>query len=371
MDFIGCCEVDPEVPAELETAFPHVPNHGDMRTAIATMEAGELALQPDILIFTAPCQSRSRARLLTEWYNKEHPHHHLWDLQAKFIALAKPKMILIENVPPRSWGDRPTQSMYDELAKKIRDLGYSYTHKEELNCAEYGGNTSRRRYFGVGIKGDVPYTFPAPRTTYSGFRGLLDPANSVRHTYQRRLSSTESWSPVRLSAPNSSPFRSKQIGRMHPETEQEQDLANRLGMQTPKGFRVHSSKHPAPTICSYGAEKYCGPGRHTQFITDKAGIRVVRIKDAARVTGCLPRVVEQLSTIKESLAMRMAGNMAPVEPIGAILGEMAEQYEQLGLHTPVTGSLHPAATQLIKKAKEKEPTEQRRLPHHGTPLMQV
>jgi site-specific DNA-cytosine methylase len=93
MDFIGCCEVDQEVSAELETAFPHVPNHGDMRTVIAAMESGELALQPDILIFTVPCQSRSRARLLTEWYNKEHPHRHLWDLQAKFIALAKPKMI--------------------------------------------------------------------------------------------------------------------------------------------------------------------------------------------------------------------------------------------------------------------------------------
>jgi site-specific DNA-cytosine methylase len=108
----GCCEVDPEVSAELETSFPHVPNHGDMRTVIAAMESGELALQPDILIFAVPCQSRSRARLLTEWYNKEHPRHHLWALQAKFIALAKPKMVLIENVRPRSRGDKPTQSMY-------------------------------------------------------------------------------------------------------------------------------------------------------------------------------------------------------------------------------------------------------------------
>jgi hypothetical protein len=93
-------------------------------------------------------------------------------------------------------------------------------------------------------------------------------------------------------------------------------------MQNPKGFRVYSSKHPAPTICTYGAEKYCGPGRHTQFITDKAGIRVMRMEEAARVTGCLPRVVEQFSTIKESLAMRMVGNMVPVEPIGAILDEI-------------------------------------------------
>jgi hypothetical protein len=92
-------------------------------------------------------------------------------------------------------------------------------------------------------------------------------------------------------------------------------------------------------------------------------MRVLRMDEAARVTGCLPRVVEQFSTIKESLAMRMVGNMVPVEPIGAILDEMVKQYEQPGLHTPVTGSLHPAATQKKKN--------QRGLPRHGTPLMQV
>jgi len=63
---IGCCENDPEVAAELAVAYPHVPNHGDMRTVIAAMESGELELRPDIVVFTVPCQARSRARLLTE-----------------------------------------------------------------------------------------------------------------------------------------------------------------------------------------------------------------------------------------------------------------------------------------------------------------
>ena len=60
---IGCCENDPEVAAELAVAYPHVPNHGDMRTVIAAMENGELELHPDIVVFTVPCQARSRARL--------------------------------------------------------------------------------------------------------------------------------------------------------------------------------------------------------------------------------------------------------------------------------------------------------------------
>ena len=34
---IGCCEINDEISAELGAAFPHVPNHGDMRTVIAAM----------------------------------------------------------------------------------------------------------------------------------------------------------------------------------------------------------------------------------------------------------------------------------------------------------------------------------------------
>ena len=139
-------------------------------------------------------------------------------------------------------------------------MGYSYTHEDEVNCAENGANTSRRRYFGVGVKGDVPFEFPTKRTKYSGFRDLLDPAHSVRHNYRCRLSDVESWTPVRLSGPYTPPFRSKQIGKVRPKTDKEQQLAERMGMVNPKGFRIYSSKSPAPTICSYGSEKYCGPG---------------------------------------------------------------------------------------------------------------
>jgi hypothetical protein len=105
-------------------------------------------------------------------------------------------------------------------------------------------------------------------------------------------------------------------------------------------------------------------GATRSYITDKAGIRVMRMEEAVRVTGCLPRVVEQFSAIRESLAMRMVGNMVPVEPIGAILGEMVEQYEQRGLHTPVTGSLHALGSCTVdqgrkqrKGARGKEPSE--------------
>jgi hypothetical protein len=102
----------------------------------------------------------------------------------------------------------------------------------------------------------------------------------------------------------------------------EQELAERMGMQNPKGFRIYSSKSPAPTICAYGSEKYCGPGRHAQFIADKVEVRTLRLVEAARIIGFVPRVVDQLSTVKESLAFHMVGSAVPVETFGAITKAM-------------------------------------------------
>ena len=322
IETIGCCEINPEVAGILERLYPHVPNHGDMRMVIAAMEAGELSLRPDICLFSVPCQSRSKARLLTDWYGKEHPHHSLWDLQAKFVKLAKPKIVIIENVPPRTFGEHPTAPQYDKLQAEIEALGYNYVKVNELNCAKHGAHTSRRRYFGVAtLKGYPEYKFPKPLTKYSGFRDVLDPAHSVRHNYRCRLSATKSWRPVRLCSPRSDPFSSMQIGRLLPETEKEEALAQKRGPKNPKGFRIYSSKHPAPTICAYGSEKYCGPGRHTQLITDKVGIRCASVPEAARIHGMIPRAVNELSTVTETLAFSVTGNSIPVDTIGAILGE--------------------------------------------------
>ena len=106
------------------------------------------------------------------------------------------------------------------------------------------------------------------------------------------------------------------------ETEKEKELAGKFGMMNPKGFRIYSSKQPAPAICSYGSEKYCGPGRNGQFITDKVGIRTFRATAVARIHDFLPRVVDQLSTLRESFAFKLIGNSVPVFPLARILQKM-------------------------------------------------
>ena len=78
-------------------------------------------------------------------------------------------------------------------------------------------------------------------------------------------------------------------------------------MLNPKGFRIYSSKQPAPTICSYGSEKYCGPGRNGQFITDKVGIGTFRATEAARIHNFIPRVVDQGGALPDSVLLSPLG----------------------------------------------------------------
>jgi hypothetical protein len=67
---------------------------------------------------------------------------------------------------------------------------------------------------------------------------------------------------------------------------------------------------------------------HAQFIADTVGIRTLRLVEAARIMGFVPRVVEQLSTVKESLAYHMlVGNAVPVETFGAIIIAMVEMWQ--------------------------------------------
>jgi hypothetical protein len=42
--------------------------------------------------------------------------------------------------------------------------------------------------------------------------------------------------------------------------------------------------------------------------------------------GMIPRIVDQLSMAKESLAFHIVGNSVPVETTGSILGKMVEMW---------------------------------------------
>lgn len=90
----------------------------------------------------------------------------------RYIEALNPDYIQIENVKEfMSWGDldengkpisKDAGRCYREWIKRVRSYGYAYEYRI-LNSADYGARTSRRRFFGIFAKGDLPIAFP-PQT---------------------------------------------------------------------------------------------------------------------------------------------------------------------------------------------------------------
>ena len=89
----------------------------------------------------------------------------------RYVDKLAPKFIIIENVREfMAWGDldengkpisRDRGRCYIEWVDKMKNRGYEFDYRL-LNTADYGGYTSRVRFFGVFWKKGYSYTFPEP-----------------------------------------------------------------------------------------------------------------------------------------------------------------------------------------------------------------
>lgn len=87
----------------------------------------------------------------------------------EYVEYLKPDILQVENVVEfMSWGEldengRPISRLagtdYLRWIEKIRSYGYDHGHRI-LNAADFGGFTSRVRYFGQFVKPDVPFVWP-------------------------------------------------------------------------------------------------------------------------------------------------------------------------------------------------------------------
>lgn len=108
----------------------------------------------DVIIGGPPCQGFSSAN---RYKNEgEDPRNKLFFEFVKFVDLAKPKVILIENVR----GIVTSNNGYakDRITEIFEERGYSVSYKI-LNAAEYGIPQNRFRNFFVMIKGDESFDF--------------------------------------------------------------------------------------------------------------------------------------------------------------------------------------------------------------------
>jgi DNA (cytosine-5)-methyltransferase 1 len=87
----------------------------------------------------------------------------------RYIEAINPHYIQIENVEEfMSWGDldesgKPISKdegrKYRQWVERVKSYGYTFKHRI-LNAADYGAYTSRKRFFGIFAKGDLPIEFP-------------------------------------------------------------------------------------------------------------------------------------------------------------------------------------------------------------------
>lgn len=109
-------------------------------------------------------QDRDDARIISHWAYKLHIDN-----------------ILVENVPEfRNWGpldqnDQPIKAQkglhFNAWKRGLAALGYNIDH-QILNAADFGDPTSRRRFFLIARKGNLPIAWPKPQFDRKGANGL-------------------------------------------------------------------------------------------------------------------------------------------------------------------------------------------------------
>ena len=89
----------------------------------------------------------------------------------RYIDALQPDFIQIENVQEfMSWGpldqngkpvSKDKGTSYLKWVEQVCSYGYRFDHRI-LNSADFGARTSRKRFFGIFAKGDLPIVFPEP-----------------------------------------------------------------------------------------------------------------------------------------------------------------------------------------------------------------
>lgn len=107
----------------------------------------------------------------------------------RYIEAINPDYIQIENVEEfMSWGEldengkpisKDKGKSYLRWISNVQSYGYHFCHRI-LNAADYGAYTSRKRFFGIFAKGDLPIVFPeqthakTPGSKYKSWKPVRD-----------------------------------------------------------------------------------------------------------------------------------------------------------------------------------------------------
>ena len=110
----------------------------------------------------------------------------------RYIDVIAPDYIQIENVEEfMSWGDMDENGkpismdkgrLYQKWVRNVKKYGYNFEHRI-LNAADFGAYTTRKRFFGIFAKKNLPIVFPEPTHCKGGRQDMF--------------SRLEKWKPVK------------------------------------------------------------------------------------------------------------------------------------------------------------------------------
>ena len=110
----------------------------------------------------------------------------------RYIDVIDPDYIQIENVEEfMSWGDMDENGkpismdkgrLYQKWVRNVKKYGYNFEHRI-LNAADFGAYTTRKRFFGIFAKKNLPIVFPEPTHCKGGRQDMF--------------SRLEKWKPVK------------------------------------------------------------------------------------------------------------------------------------------------------------------------------
>lgn len=188
-----CAEVIACVNHDAKAIASHASNHPD--ALHFTEDIRTLELSP-LVVHVEKCRRENPQALISLWASLECTNfskakggqprdadsrtlaEHLF----RYIEAIDPDYIQIENVEEfMSWGaldengkpiSKDRGSSYLKWVGSVRKYGYNYEYRI-LNAADYGAYTSRKRFFGIFAKKNLPIVFPEQTHCKTGNDGLF------------------------------------------------------------------------------------------------------------------------------------------------------------------------------------------------------
>ena len=122
--------------------------------------------RPDLLVGGPPCTPFSKSGFWLDWKRAGlDPGASLLQAYTRFLAEARPRAFILENVYALTYNNKASRPAYERLLQEITDAGYVF-RAEVLNSADYGVPQARPRLFIVGVpRGSLLPELPKPSHT--------------------------------------------------------------------------------------------------------------------------------------------------------------------------------------------------------------